>query len=161
MERREGKAMFLAFFILWIILNAKITLEIIIIGLIISTAIFAFICKFMDYSVQKEIRMIKKLPLAIYYVLSLLNEIIKANIHVIHLILSEKMEVEPQVVTIHVHLKTNLAKVLLANAITLTPGTITVTLEGDEYTVHCLDKDLAEDLDHSIFVKLLERLEAE
>lgn len=153
--------MFLAFFILWIILNAKITLEIIIIGLIISAVIFAFICKYMDYSIQKEIRMIKKIPLGIYYILSLLNEIIKANIHVIHLILSEKMEVEPQLVTVHVHLKTNLAKALLANAITLTPGTITVTLEGDEYTVHCLDKDLAEDLDHSIFVRLLEKLEAE
>ncbi len=153
--------MFLAFFILWIILNAKITVEIIIIGLIISAVIFAFICKYMDYSIQKEIRMIKKIPLGIYYILSLLNEIIKANIHVIHLILSEKMEVEPQLVTVHVHLKTNLAKALLANAITLTPGTITVTLEGDEYTVHCLDKDLAEDLDHSIFVRLLEKLEAE
>ena len=153
--------MFIAFFVLWLILNAKITLEIVIIGLIISAVIFAFICKFMDYSIQKEIRMLRKLPLAIYYVLSLLNEIIKANIHVIHLILSEKMEVEPQIVTIHVHLKTNLAKVLLANSITLTPGTITVTLEDDEYTVHCLDKDLAEDLDHSIFVRLLEKLEAE
>lgn len=153
--------MFLAFFILWIILNAKITVEIVIIGLIISAVIFAFICKYMDYSIQKEIRMIKKIPLGIYYILSLLNEIIKANIHVIHLILSEKMEVEPQLVTVHVHLKTNLAKALLANAITLTPGTITVTLEGDEYTVHCLDKDLAEDLDHSIFVRLLEKLEAE
>lgn len=153
--------MFLAFFVLWIILNANITLEIVIIGLIISAVIFAFVCKYMDYSIQKELRMIKKFPLAVYYILSLLNEIIKANIHVIHLILSEKMEVEPQLVTFRVHLKTNLAKALLANAITLTPGTITVTLEGDEYTVHCLDKDLAEDLDHSIFVKLLEKLEAE
>ena len=56
-------------------------------------------------------------------------------------------------------LRTRVARVLLANSITLTPGTITVTLEGDELTVHCLDKTLAEGLSDGIFVRELEKLE--
>ena len=58
-------------------------------------------------------------------------------------------------------LRTNAARVLLANSITLTPGTITVSQEGDEYVVHCLDKSFAEGLDNSIFVTLLQKLEEE
>jgi multicomponent Na+:H+ antiporter subunit E len=48
---------------------------------------------------------------------------------------------------------------MLADSITLTPGTITVSLEGNEYVVHCLDKELAEGINTSVFVTLLKRLE--
>lgn len=53
-----------------------------------------------------------------------------------------------------------MAKVILANSITLTPGTITVSVEGDVFCVHCLDKELAEGIENSVFVQLLERMEA-
>ena len=55
--------------------------------------------------------------------------------------------------------QTGLAKVLLANSITLTPGTITVSVEDDRFCVHCLDKELAEGMEDSVFVKLLEEME--
>ena len=48
---------------------------------------------------------------------------------------------------------------LLANSITLTPGTITVSVEDDRFCVHCLDKELAEGMEDSVFVKLLEEME--
>ena len=56
-------------------------------------------------------------------------------------------------------MKTSVGKAFLANAITLTPGTITVLLEDSEYVVHCLDESLAEGMDDSVFVKLLTELE--
>ena len=66
---------------------------------------------------------------------------------------------EPVVIKFRSTLKSELARVILANSITLTPGTITVRLQYDELTVHCLDKTLADGIDDSIFVKLLERIE--
>lgn len=57
------------------------------------------------------------------------------------------------------NLKTRPGRILLANSITLTPGTITVSLSDDEYVVHCLDKSLAQGIDSSIFVELLEKME--
>ena len=51
------------------------------------------------------------------------------------------------------------AKVALANSITLTPGTITVSLEGSNLLVHALNKDIADGLEGSIFEKLLARME--
>ena len=52
--------MFLLFFFAWIVFNGKITTEIVVLGLVIAAAVFAFICKFMDYSVQKEKRFYRK-----------------------------------------------------------------------------------------------------
>ena len=48
---------------------------------------------------------------------------------------------------------------MLANAITLTPGTITVTLEGSEYTVHCLDESMAEGLQEGGFAAYIRKFE--
>ncbi|MBQ8547563.1 MAG: Na+/H+ antiporter subunit E, partial [Lachnospiraceae bacterium] len=56
-------------------------------------------------------------------------------------------------------LKTDLARTVLANSITLTPGTITVELTEDEFKVHCLDKEMAEGIEDSVFVRLLLKME--
>ena len=151
--------MFLLFFLVWIIFNGNITVEIAVIGLAVAVAVFAFICKFMDYSLRKEILLYKKLVAFIGYVIILVIEIIKANIAVIHMIVTQREVVEPVIVRFRTRLRTETARVILANSITLTPGTITVSLEGDEYEVHCLDKSLAEGIEDSMFVKLLEKME--
>ncbi len=44
--------MFFLFFFVWIILNGRITVEIVIFGLILSAVLFYFICRFMDYSMK-------------------------------------------------------------------------------------------------------------
>jgi multicomponent Na+:H+ antiporter subunit E len=58
-------------------------------------------------------------------------------------------------------LKSELAKVMLANSITLTPGTITVSVEDNHYCVHCLDRELGAGIENSVFVELLEKIEEE
>lgn len=151
--------MYLLYFLLWIIFNGNITLEICLFGLVIAAAIFAFTCKFMDYSIEKEKHNLKKVFLFFRYVGVLVMEIVKANFAVIHMILSEEEETEPALVSFTSDMKTPSGKALLANAITLTPGTITVALEDSEYVVHCLDKELAAGMDNSVFVKLIEQLE--
>ncbi len=151
--------MFLLYFALWVIFNGNFTLEICIFGIVIAAAIFAFSCKFMDYSIAKEIHVYKKYFLFIRYVFLLVKEIVKANRSVIHMILTQEEEIRPQLVTFHSDLKTSAGKALLANAITLTPGTITVTLEDSQYTVHCLDEDLAEGLTGSEFEEYIRRIE--
>lgn len=152
--------MYLLYLGLWIIFNGSLTLEIFLIGLIVAAAIFMFVCKFMDYSLTKE----KKLYITLFKLLKYLGvliwEIVKANFTALKLILTEEEEVEPVIVHFTADLKTSTAKTLLANSITLTPGTITVTLEDNDFVVHCLDKSLAYGMDDSIFVKCLEEIEA-
>ena len=93
------------------------------------------------------------------YIALLLAEIIKANFAVIGLILKKSEEVEPQLVRFTTELADENHRVLLADSITLTPGTITVELEGGRYLVHCLDKTLAEGIERSSFVDALTAME--
>lgn len=151
--------MYIIFFLIWIIFNGRLTLEIAAFGAVIAGVMYAFICKFMNYSPRTDILMVKKLIYILQYVFILIKEIIKANYAVIKMIMSSRYVIEPAVVRFKADLKSNLARVALANSITLTPGTITVSLEGDEYVVHCLDKELAEGINSSVFVDLLKRLE--
>lgn len=151
--------MYLLYFCLWVIFNGNFTLEIAIFGLIIAAVLFAFTCKFANYSVAKEKRFFRNIFRIIRYVIVLVVEITKANFAVVHLILTEKEEVEPVLVTFQGNLKTGMGQASLANAITLTPGTITVLLENNTYTVHCLDETFAEGIDQSVFADMLKEIE--
>lgn len=151
--------MFLLFFMLWIIFNGQLTLEIAAFGIVISVLIVLFMCKFMDYSMKKELMFVRLWPWMIQYGFILLWEIVKANVDTAKFILNQKIEVEPQLIHFTSPLKTELGKVILANSITLTPGTITVSLENNEYTVHCLDRDYAGGMDDSVFVHQLLKME--
>lgn len=150
---------YLVFMAVWLILNGRVTGEIILIGLALSALLFAFCCKFLGHSVKREGMLYRRALRMLHYTAVLVFEIVKANLDVMHMILTAKEQVEPCLVTVTIPLKTDWARVLLANSITLTPGTITVSLEGDRYTVHCLDRTLAEGIEDSVFVTLLRRME--
>lgn len=115
----------------------------------------------MDYNPKTEWKRIRKCGKGIRYLFLLIREIIKANVQVLHYIFTLKEEVEPAIITFKTDLKTENAKVALANSITLTPGTITVSLKDNTYEVHCLDKELSEGIEDSCFVKLLKEMEEE
>ena len=89
----------------------------------------------------------------------LVKEVMKANFTVIHMVLSEKEEIEPVLVSFESDMKTPTGKAFLANAITLTPGTITVSLRDSEYVVHCLDESLAEGIQNSDLAEILKKIE--
>ncbi|NMB40646.1 MAG: Na+/H+ antiporter subunit E [Firmicutes bacterium] len=80
------------------------------------------------------------------YFVYLVWEIIKANYVVACIVLNPKMPISPSVITMKIDLKKDLVRVLFANSITLTPGTVTVELEGDRLTVHGITKEHVEGL---------------
>lgn len=153
--------MILFFFFVWLVLNGKMTSEICILGAVISAVLFAFICRFMDYSLKKELLLFRLMPLFVQYFWVLVKEIVKANVCVLKIITSPDQQPEPALVYFDTEFRTGIAKVMLANSITLTPGTITVSVEEDHFCVHCLDRELAEGMEDSVFVELLKKMEAE
>jgi len=155
-----NKRVYILFFLLWIIFNGQITLEIVIFGLVIAAAMYWFVCKFMDFSPENDIAYVKKAPYLIQYFCCLVREIVVANFAAMRLVLSSKQEIEPCIVQFDTDLKTSASKVLLANSITLTPGTITVAIDGSRFTVHCLDKSLSEGMEDSVFVHILRKIES-
>lgn len=157
--RKELTGMYFLFLLFWILLNGKLNLEILVFGLVISLAVYAFCWKFLGFSPRKDLIFARILGYAAAYALLLIAEIVKANIGVLREIYTEKTEVEPCIVQFTSPFQSEIYNVILADSITLTPGTITVELNGRDFTVHCLDKSMSEGLDSSSFVRLLYKIE--
>jgi multicomponent Na+:H+ antiporter subunit E len=157
-ETDRRRNMFVLLLLLWIIYNGQFTVEILLFGIAFSGLIFAFMCKFMGYSIKKDLTYASMIPLILEYILVLFIEIVKANIAVVPFMLTKKKQ-EPVLIFYQTKLKTKTARVVLANSITLTPGTITVSCEEDQYIIHCLNANMFEGAEDGIFVRLLTKME--
>ena len=85
----------------------------------------------------------------------LIKEIVVSNIEVTKIILSPSMKLRRTMVEVTAHQQTELGKVILANSITATPGTISVHMEQDKIQVHALsfegaEEDLSGDMDRRV-----------
>ncbi|HPF86738.1 MAG TPA: Na+/H+ antiporter subunit E [Candidatus Limiplasma sp.] len=151
--------MLTALFLLWIAFNGRITLEIVGIGIVITGVLYLFCAKFLGYRLKDEIRALRKVPQVISYIFLLLFEIVKASLMLTRIVVNPRYEVKPQLITFHTPLNTTFARSVLANSITLTPGTISVFCEGDKLTVHCLDPIFADGIEDLVFQQRLLKLE--
>ena len=88
-------------------------------------------------------RLSPRYPLFLFY---LVKEVIKANIDVAKRILTPGASISPQLIKVPTKQKNDLARVVYANSITLTPGTVSVDLGTDQITVHSLSRETAQDL---------------
>ena len=151
--------MFILYFALWVVLNGRWTTEIGVFGLVFAAVAYAFTWKYMGFGPRLDAALLRRMPSAIGYGVTLLKEIVKANLTVARMILDGESEPKPQLVQFDVDLKKNRHLVALANSITLTPGTITVDLHDNHFTVHALDASFVEGLDDGGFVTELMEME--
>lgn len=132
-------------FIFWIFLSGHF--EPLLLGFgVVSVALTVFLSKRMNVIDHESypLHLSSKLPGFFLYVL---REIIKANIDVVILILGWRgASVSPQLVKIPLLQKNDLGAVIYANAITLTPGTVSIELSDETITIHALTKEAADEL---------------
>lgn len=150
------------FFILWLAFNGRFTVEVTLFGVAISFGLALFVRKYVlrGLSMKKELQILQKTPLFLRYVWLLIKEIVLANKAVLKLILSSRFQVQPKLAVFQSSLKKRSSRVTLADCITLTPGTITVSLEKNSYVVHCLDESFEDGLENSSFEQRLKDIEA-
>jgi multicomponent Na+:H+ antiporter subunit E len=79
-----------------------------------------------------------------------------ANMAVMKIILSPRIKITPVFYKFKPQISSLKKRVVLADSITLTPGTVTVSLESGVFTVYCLDKSLAAGLDDWKLTRMLE-----
>lgn len=75
----------------------------------------------------------------IAYFCVLAIEIIKANMNMARIVLSPSLPVRPGIVRIKTSLRSSMGKLLLSNSITLTPGTITLNVDGNNMFIHWVE----------------------
>ena len=102
--------------------------------------------------------LLRKAAQALAYFVYLMKEIIVANLHVLRFVYARRAP-EPSMVRFHTDLRTDGGRVILANSITLTSGTITVDIQGDMLEVHGLDRSMMEGIEDCGFQRRAHRLE--
>ena len=80
------------------------------------------------------------------YGLWLLKEIALSNIDVARRILDPRLPIDPRIIRVRPSQRSDLGRMIYANSITLTPGTVSLDLDDDEIEVHALTKEAAESL---------------
>lgn len=93
------------------------------------------------------------------YAFKLLIDIVVANFQVAAIVLSPKMPIEPNLVDLEVDIEKVTNRVLLANSITLTPGTLTIMAEDNKFLVHALTFKSGEDLRNWPLIKRIREME--
>ncbi len=127
---------------LWLLMSGIYQPLIIGLGLL-SVALVVLISHRMDMIDREAVplHLIWRVP---QYWLWLTKEIILANLHVARLILDPKLPISPSMIEVKATQNSDLGRVIHANSITLTPGTVSVELEGDVILVHAISKEAAE-----------------
>jgi multicomponent Na+:H+ antiporter subunit E len=127
----------------WILLSGKFDLFHLTLG-VLSSALVSFLSADLFMYDQGKNRLSTGFRFLLY-IPWLLYQIVLSTLHVTFLALHPKMKdrIDPTIVTFKTKLKTNIAKVALANSITLTPGTITIRIEDQVFYVHAISRKAA------------------
>jgi len=130
--------LFILLEIVWLIFTSSFHYQEVITGIFVSLIISLLLWK-QYLELDLPALSFKKIMFIILYILVLFKEIIKANFDVAYRIIHPKMPIKPGIVVIKTKLKQDLAKLILANSITLTPGTFTLDILGDILLIHWIN----------------------
>jgi len=133
----------------WLILSGKLELKYLVFGLI-SAALVTFVTQDL-LEPQRRRRETRSSTAAFFktgwrlfsYFVWLIYEIVQSNLQVAYIVLHPKLPIKPGLLRFRTRLRSPIGQVILANSITLTPGTITVDLKEGTYLVHALVPEAA------------------
>lgn len=95
------------------------------------------------------------------FLIVLIKEVIISNLQVAGIVLSRKMAVNAIMHPHQSRLQDTLLLTIYANAITLTPGTMTVDIDGQRLSIHCLNESYAEGIENNTIERILLEIEGE
>jgi multicomponent Na+:H+ antiporter subunit E len=129
---------FLILLSVWVMLNNTFQTEVLVTGIIIALVISAIACRrcelFRDLKLTP-----KSFFYTVVYFIIFFFELIKSNIDVTLRVLNPSLPINPGIVEVKTVLKSKYARMVLANSITLTPGTLTVEIADDSLFIHWID----------------------
>ncbi|MGB9747734.1 MAG: Na+/H+ antiporter subunit E [Bacteroidales bacterium] len=131
-------AYFILCLIIWFLLTARLYLENIVAGVLVSGITTLFFGRYFTEGVGKFLEPKRYFWLLVYLIM-FIWECIKANFDVAYRVLHPAMPIRPGIVKVNVTIRSEFGKAILANSITMTPGTISVDLIGDTLYVHWIN----------------------
>ena len=129
--------LFLLLFVMWIFLT-NTSIQEIIVGLVLSVLIVLILNKYGEIFSEIKINP-KAFVYGFMYIFVFIVELAKANYDVARRVVDPKLPINPGIIKVKTKLKSRIGRIILANSITLTPGTLTVETKGDNFYIHWID----------------------
>ena len=139
--------LFSALLVFWLILAGTIDPQQVVAGGLVAAAVTCFDVRRARPSAVRAGQvslMLLMRPALVRYALGLAVEIVRANLAVARIVLQPRMAISPSFLRLRTGLRHDLTRVAYATSITLTPGTLSVSLQGDTLIVHALTRRAAE-----------------
>lgn len=134
-QLRDFTLLFAALFVFWLLLNGSLATDVVAAGFVASLLIALFFHR--SFSVFAEFRATPRaFATAVTYIFYFIKELVKSNLKLAAIVLSPALPLKPGIVKVRTKLKSRMGRLLLANSITLTPGTLTVELDGEWLYIH-------------------------
>ena len=154
--------LFILSLIFWLLITFELTVPNIIVGIVASAFTALFFGRFFITNVYKLLQP-RRYFWFIIYLFVFVWECIKANIDVAYRVLHPAMPIRPGIVKVKTTLKSDMAKMLLANSITMTPGTISVDIIDDYLYIHWIyirseDPEVYTEIITGAFEKYIKRI---
>ena len=130
--------LFVVLFGLWLLLVWQITPQDLLAGVVLALLISVIFGSVFLREPQRVFAP-KRWLLFVCYVPYFLYYCIRANVDVAYRVIHPDLPIRPGIVKVQTRLKSDLAKTFLANSITLTPGTLTVDIQGQDLYVHWIN----------------------
>ena len=160
--RQTKKGTVLLFFLLmifWVILSGKTDPLSITLG-VLACLVVVFYGRDMLFEDGElpfwRLNALWRWPLAF---LTLIVAMVKANFQVARIVMSRKMPLSPEFRKVRQPVKRDMTRALYGNAITLTPGTLSVDVTSEYLLVHCLTEEAADAIENGPLEKAFTRLE--
>jgi multicomponent Na+:H+ antiporter subunit E len=127
--------LFATLFLFWVLLNGSLALGTLGAGVLVAAAITLVARESLSFLSGWRWTP-KSFTTTLLYIAYFIKELVKANLQIAFVVLQPKLPISPAIVRARTKLKEPVARLLLANSITLTPGTLSVELKDDVLYVH-------------------------
>lgn len=136
--------LFLILIFFWMLWNNNLKFDRWISGIIFSVVIIALFAK--KITVFEGVKLTPAgLLWSLYYILVFIWAVIRANVDVFLRVLDPKLPIKPGIVKVETCLKSPIARMILANSITLTPGTFVVDMKDSALYIHWIEVQYIDD----------------
>jgi len=141
---KHAGVLFVVLFSVWLLWSGHYTTLLVTLGLF--SVFFVLLTIRRMGALDHETAPLEFLPGALAYTPWLLWQIARSNVDVARRVLRREMPIRPHLFRTRPGQRTDIGRVIYANSITLTPGTVTVAIEGDEFTIHALTDEAAREV---------------
>ncbi len=129
---------FILLFVTWMLLNNKFDIQIVGVGLVVSLFVSFAVCSKCEIFSKVNVSP-KGIIYFFLYFFVFMGELIKSNLDVARRVIAPSLPINPGIVEVETQLKTKIGRLVLANSITLTPGTLSMDIKDDKIFVHWIN----------------------